>query len=94
MVCIEQKPNKQNEMYWAPVDPMIEVQCKVQGGKKVMCWCGVLDGKLIIHRFDKETSVNEITIWNCFKLLSGQKSSTKLLPTKQCYFQQDGAPPH
>ena len=47
-----------------------------------------------LHWFDIETSVNEITILRCFKLLSGQKWSTKLLPAKQCYFQQDGAPPH
>ena len=55
---LRQKPNKPNERYWAPYDPGVEVECREQGGKKVMCWAGVWEGKLIIHWFDENTSVN------------------------------------
>ena len=44
----KQKPNKQNECYWAPCDPGVWVECREQGGKKVMCWAGEMLGKLII----------------------------------------------
>ena len=32
------RPNTQNEMYCAYLDPEGEVDCKEQEGKKIMCW--------------------------------------------------------
>ena len=32
------QPNKQNERYWAVVDHEVEVECRVQGGNKIMFW--------------------------------------------------------
>ena len=60
---LKQGPNKQNERYWAPCDPEVEVECRVQGGQKVMCWAGVIEGQLIIHWFDNNVSVNGKHIW-------------------------------
>ena len=34
------------------------MDCGEQGGKKVMCWAGVVLGKLIIHWFEDQKSVN------------------------------------
>ena len=55
---LKQHPNSQNERCWAPCDPGVEIECREQGGQKVMCWCGVVDGKIIIHWFDQNVSVN------------------------------------
>ena len=41
---LRQHPNRQNERYWAPCDPEVEVVCKEQGGQKVMAWAGVVQG--------------------------------------------------
>ena len=32
------RPNKQNERYWAEENSEVEVDCREQGVKKVMCW--------------------------------------------------------
>ena len=52
-------PNKQNERYWSQVDPEVEVGCREQGGKKIMCWAGLINGKIILHWFPLGTSVNQ-----------------------------------
>ena len=39
------RPNKQNETYWGEVDPEIEAENRVQGGRKLMCWAGLIDGR-------------------------------------------------
>ena len=57
-----------------------------------MCRRGVSDGKLIIHSFDEETSViggNSLEmLYRCLAKITHKVTS------KQCYFQQDRAPPH
>ena len=46
------RPNKQNERYWAPVDPEVLDDCRVVGGRKVMCWAAIIDGRVIVHWFE------------------------------------------
>ena len=58
-----------------------------------MCWCGVLDGKLIIHWFDEETSVNGHNYLEMFQGFVWSKIK-HTVTSKQCFFQQDGSPPH
>ena len=48
---IKQAPNKQNERFWYPIDPEIELECRVQGGLKVMAWAGLVNGKVIRKDF-------------------------------------------
>ena len=64
---LKQKPNKQNEPYWAPCDPGVEVECREQARKKVMCWAGVIQGRIIIHWFDNNNSVNGDTYLDMLK---------------------------
>ena len=52
-------PNKQNERYWADEYPDVEVACKEQGGKKVMCWAGLVNGQIILPCFPVGTNVNQ-----------------------------------
>ena len=76
------------------LDPMIEVHCKIQGGKKVMCLVQrVLYGKLMTHWFDEETSVNEDNYLEKLQTFVWPEIKHKV-NSKQRFFQQDGAPPH
>ena len=87
------RPNKQNERYWEPFDPEIEVDCRVQGDEKVMCWCGLINGKIIIHWFNKNESVNGATYLKMLKTAVWPK--VRAVATRnQYWFQQDGATPH
>ena len=53
------RPNKQNERYWAESDPEVEDECRVVGGKKVMCWGALVDGKVILHWFRPGVKLNQ-----------------------------------
>ena len=89
---LRQKPNKQNERYWAPCDPGVEVECRARW-KKVMCCAGVWEGKLIIHWFDENTSVNGDTYLDMLK--SVVWPAVKGVATRRkLWFQQDGATVH
>ena len=87
------RPNRQNERYWGLVDPEVEVDCRVQGGKKVMCWGAVINGEIILHWFPLNTSVNQhvyldmlkSVLWPAVRGVSSRRSY---------YFQQDGATAH
>ena len=55
---LHQSPNKQNERFWAPCDPGVEVTCRVQGDEKVMCWAAIVRGRVVIHWLEPNVSVN------------------------------------
>ena len=86
------RPNKQNERYWGVVDPEIEEECRVQGGKKIMCWAGLIHGEVILHWFEEGT-VNQLVyldmlenvVWPRIRSVSSRR---------QYFFQQDGATAH
>ena len=58
------RPNRQNERYWAPEDPNIEVECSVQGRTKLMAWVGLIEGKAFVHWFDNNSSMKTNTLLN------------------------------
>ena len=46
--------NRQNERYWAPhrEDPEVTEATKVVGGRKVMAWAAIIDGKMFMFWFE------------------------------------------
>ena len=89
---LQQGPNKQNDQTWAPINPHIFEACKIQGGKKAMCWTGLVDGK-VLGPFWLEGSMDagvyrellEDFVWPAVRGFASRK---------QVWFMQDGATPH
>ena len=89
---LKQGPNRQNDRYWAPVNPHELVETKDQGGKKAMCWVGLVEGKVIGPVWFEGNMNGEVYkvgvldhVWNKVK---GQATR------KGYYFMQDGASSH
>ena len=86
-------PNRQNERYWSNVDPEIEDENRVQGGRKVMCWAGLVNGMVVLHWFDENVRENQhiyldmlqTVAWPAIKNVSNRRGY---------WFPQDGARPH
>ena len=55
------------ERYWAPCDPEVEIDCKEQGGKKVMALAAVVQGRLVIHWFPGGSSVYGQSYLKCWR---------------------------
>ena len=87
---IRQHPNKQTECDWAPFDAEIEVDCKEQGGQKVICWEAVIRGQFILHWFNQKVSVNARIYLNMFENVLWPQ----IQEMRNIWIQQDGAPPH
>ena len=51
MFQLNPAPHRQNDHIWAPFDPDVEVECKVQGPKKVMCWAGMVGDSILKLRW-------------------------------------------
>lgn len=52
-------PNKQNSRYWSVTNPYRYEDCVKQGGQKVMCWAGIINGRILpIHWFEPGVSFN------------------------------------
>ena len=79
---------RQNYHFWAPCDPEMDVHCKEQGAKKVMCWAVVMHGKVLLHWFEEHVT-GDIYLKMLHEVLLPQLGDTSGL-----WFQQDGAPPH
>ena len=90
---LKQSPNKQNERFWYPFDPEIEREGRVQGGLNVMAWAGLVNGKVIIHWFDANVSVNGETYLEMLKSVVWPKVG-RAVTSRQIWFQQDGASVH
>ena len=93
MFTLKQAPYRQNERHWAPVDPCVEEECRVQGGEHVMCWAMLIDGKILIHWFEQGQTVNQHVYLDLLQ--------SKVWPfvshhatRKGYWFQQDGAKAH
>ena len=86
------RPNKHNERYWCDVYP-VEDENRVQGGRKLMCWAGLIDGRVVVHWFDENERINQHTYLNILQTVAWPFVST--VATRRGYwFQQDGARPH
>lgn len=83
--------NKQNSRYWSENNPHWISDCKEQGGRKVMVWCGMFDTELLGPFFFDQT-VTGASYLECLQInLMPQLQALGKLPQ---WFQQDGAPAH
>ena len=87
------RPNKQNERYWREVNPEVEDECRVVGGNKIMCWAALVDGKVIVHWFEKGTKLNQHVYLDLLKNVMWPKVRRQV-STKHLWFQQEGATCH
>ena len=87
------RPNKQTERYWCNVDPEIEDENRVQGGRKVMAWAGLINGKVVIHWFLEGERINQHNYLDMLKTVMWPAVS-HVATRRQYWFQQDGARPH
>jgi inhibitor of nuclear factor kappa-B kinase subunit alpha len=91
-------PNRQNTRHWSITNPHNYEQCYKQGQEKLMCWVGIVDGRVLpivwFQNADQlPVSVNgenyldllQTTLWP-----SVRHQSTR----QQYWFMQDGAPCH
>jgi hypothetical protein len=69
------------------------VECREQGGQKVMCWVGVIQGRIIIHWFDNNNSVNGDTYLDMLKTVVWPQVRG-VATRRNLWFQQDGATVH
>ena len=78
---------------WGLSDPEFEDENKLQGGKKVMCWGALMNGKVIVHWFDIEENINPEVYLNMLKTVLWPK--VRCVVTRQrLWFQQDVATSH
>ena len=89
---LKQGPNKSIHKVWAPVNPYIDIECKSQSQKKVMCWIGLVAGR-VIGPFWIETSMNQDVYLNLLKDKVWPKLK-RLTERNLLWFQQDGATCH
>ena len=87
------RPNKQNERYWGLCDPEVEDENRVQGGKKIMSWGGLINGKVILHWFDFGDNINQQLNLNMLRTVLWPKVQS-VATRKRLWFQQDGATCH
>jgi inhibitor of nuclear factor kappa-B kinase subunit alpha len=91
-------PNRQNSRYWSTKNPYVYEECYNQGKAKIMCWTGIVDGKVLpIFWFENEdgspASVNRERYLSVLKEIlwpAVRAQATR----KGYYYMQDGAPPH
>ena len=86
-------PNRQNVRYWSVNDPEIEVECKQMGGPKIMCWAGLIDGKIMLHWFNVNENVNQTVYLDMLQKILWPKVRN-VSSRKAYWFQQDGATAH
>ena len=85
-------PNRKNEVFWAPHNPLNLEEVRVQGATKIMVWAGFVNGRFLpLHWF--EGSVTSDTYLNMLR--EKVWPAVRNLASRNGYwFQQDGAPPH
>ena len=103
VICSDEKwftlsprPNHQNSRYWSTTNPHLYEDGYKQGGEKVMCWVGIVNGEILpIHWFEEDgrpVSVNGdryLTLLENIWTFVGSKARRNGF-----WFQQDGAPSH
>ncbi len=86
--------NRQNTRVWSTTNPFLYDDSIKQGSEKVMCWAGVVDGRVLpIVWFSAGESVDSKKYLGLLKnKLWPAVSETATI--RNYYYQQDGAPPH
>ena len=78
---------------WGLSYPEFEDENKLQGGKKVMCWGALMNGKVILHWFNLKENINPEVYLNMLKTVLWPK--VRCVVTRQrLWFQQDVATSH
>ena len=80
------RSNRQNERYWGYCDPCVLDENRVQGGKKVMCWAALIDGKVVIHFFPVGQTLNQHVYLDMLKTVLWPK--VRGLVTRRSYWFQ------
>lgn len=89
---LKQGPNKSIHRYWSPCNPHTIVECKTQNQRKVMCWTGLFDGK-VIGPFWIDGTMNQF-VYNCLLEEQVWPAVRHIATRNQLYFMQDGATCH
>ena len=62
------------------MDPEVEKEVRVQGGRNLMCWAELINGEVILHWFDDGTVNQRVylemlkeAVWLKFKTASARK---------------------
>ena len=91
MFSLHCRPNKQNERYWANEDPLVEDECRVQGGPKAMAWAMIVNGTVSVYWFDPGVRLNADSYIEM--LQSFMMPRLEEMPGNELFwYQQDGAP--
>ena len=87
------RPNKQNERYWGHEDPLVEDECRVQGGPKAMAWAMIVNGTVSVYWFDPGVRLNADSYVEMLQTFMVPRLE-EMPGTHQLWYQQDGAPAH
>ena len=89
------RPNSQNERYWAPKgeDPLVEEECRVQGGESVMAWAMIVDGVVSVYWHPPGTRVDQHVYLRMLQEFMLPKIADRER-RDEFVFQQDGARCH
>ena len=85
---LNQSPNRKNDGIWGPMGTENVWATKKAHGQKIMAWCGMIRGRVILHWFeggvDGDTYLQMLqdVVWPVVKDM------------KNIWFMQDGAPAH
>ena len=72
---------------------MVEEECSVQGGRKVMFWAGLINGDVILHWFPEGTTVNQQVYLEMLQNVVWPR--VRVVASRRGYLmQQDGATCH
>lgn len=95
---LDSAPNRQNYRIWSTVPPNVLVECKYQGKKKVMCWVGVLQRKILGPFWFLDENRQPVTVNSGNYLQMLENSLAPALEnfhlSRNTWFMQDGAPCH
>jgi inhibitor of nuclear factor kappa-B kinase subunit alpha len=95
---LKNAPNKKNDHFWSPINPHAVVDCKIQGGVKMMTWAAMIDGRFLpLHWFideqNRSVSVDGAQYLRVLQEVMWPNIS-HISTRKQYWFMHDGARPH
>ena len=97
---LHQRPNRQNDRYWAAHNPHRYMECNIQGDVKAMSWVGVMNGQVVsvfwfVDGDGRNAAVNQDRYLKMLRDDVAPKVEQKFgLDLSRYWFQQDGATCH